>query len=879
MRATDWPLVGRGDELRLLRRLLIGADPRAIVLAGPAGVGKTRLARQGRDLAEQAGLATAWVTATRSAAELPFGALAPILPATFDGPADPVTGRTHLLRQSAKALVEQAAGRRLLLVVDDAHLLDDGSATLVHQLVATDAAAVLVSVRAGARTPDPVTALWKDELAFRIDIPGLSREAIDELLDSVLEGPVDPAAAAELAFRCQGNALFLRELVLGALNDGSLQDEGGIWRLAGPLSPSERLTELVDARFEGLDARERSLLELLSYGEPLGTTELATLGDPGLVEALERRGLVTSQLSGRRVEYRLAHPVYGDVIRARIPGVRRRAIARSLAEAVESTGARRREDTLRVASWRLEGGGARPDLMLSAATIARWRYDFPLAERLAVAAVSVGAGFEAELLAAQINSLQGHAGQAEQLLAALGTRAETDSERARLALARLDNLVYCLGRSDDGLAVATDAEATITDQAWRDELAARKLGVVLATQGPGAGAAAAEPLLERAEGSALVWACLAATFSYARLGRFAAALEVVDRGSTARLALSEPMEWYPWYHVFMRCEALCTVGRFGEADELARIEYAHGLDDGSDEARAFFAWNRARAASGQGHVRTAIRQAREALTLFRQLGRRVFISSVLVDLASALALGGRPVDAQQTLGLLEGNPPGWSGTDPLQAQAWIAVASGDVAEGRRLMTEAAAFGEQIGDLVGTATALHALARLGAARDVAGRLAELAPRLEGELSDARAAHARALASNDADGLMDASTQFETMGADLYAAEAAADAAVAWRRAGRQRNATAAQRRATNLADLCEGASTPALRSTDTRVRLTAAQLETATLAAAGHSDKEIAELLHLSVRTIENRLQKVYERLGISGRKELAEAIQDGASGG
>jgi DNA-binding CsgD family transcriptional regulator len=45
-----------------------------------------------------------------------------------------------------------------------------------------------------------------------------------------------------------------------------------------------------------------------------------------------------------------------------------------------------------------------------------------------------------------------------------------------------------------------------------------------------------------------------------------------------------------------------------------------------------------------------------------------------------------------------------------------------------------------------------------------------------------------------------------------------------------------------------------------------------LAAGGRSNTEIAEQLFLSRRTVENRLHRVYEKLGISGRDELAEAL-------
>jgi DNA-binding NarL/FixJ family response regulator len=120
--------------------------------------------------------------------------------------------------------------------------------------------------------------------------------------------------------------------------------------------------------------------------------------------------------------------------------------------------------------------------------------------------------------------------------------------------------------------------------------------------------------------------------------------------------------------------------------------------------------------------------------------------------------------------------------------------------------------------------------------------------------------------------DVSGVFEKLGADLLAADAAAEAAAAWCRSGQPRRAAAITRQANVLAERCEGATTLSLQAIDTRARLTTAEHETALLAAGGRSNKEIAEELILSVRTIENRLQHVYEKLGISSRRELAIAL-------
>ena len=83
----------------------------------------------------------------------------------------------------------------LVVFVDDTHLLDDGSATLVHQLAMTGAATVLLAVQSGERAPDPVVSLWKDGLAERIEVGTLGDAAVEELLATVLGGPVDAVAS------------------------------------------------------------------------------------------------------------------------------------------------------------------------------------------------------------------------------------------------------------------------------------------------------------------------------------------------------------------------------------------------------------------------------------------------------------------------------------------------------------------------------------------------------------------------------------------------------------------------------------------------------------------------------------------------------------
>jgi len=873
----EWPLVGRTGELHRLRRLLNDEASGGVVLVGPPGVGKSRLAGEAVAVAERAGCGVARVTGTRAASHLPFGAVAGLLPPVVPGEGT-AQDLAELLRRAAAALTSRAGDGRLVLLVDDAHHLDDASATLIHHLVATRSALLVTTVISGAPVADALVALWKDGLVDRLEVAGLRAEAIEELLGTVLAGVVDPAAVAQITVRCQGNVLFLQELVTGALADGTLAEQGGMWRVVAPLSPSERLVELVEARLSGLSADERQVLEVVSFGEPMGHAEITALADPVLAEGLERGGFLVSERSERRLTFRLAHPLYGEVIRNRIPALRLRSLARRVAEAVEATGARRREDTLRVATWRLEGGGARPDLMLAAATAARWHFDFPLSERLARAAVDAGAGFEARLLHAQLASLGGRSADAEQELAVLAAAADDDHQRGLVAITRLDNFVFYWGRIDEGLRVAEAAEAAITDPVWRDEVTAHRSTVALAAQGPRAAVEAAEPLLERASGRTLVWACLVASYALSRLGRLEAALQTATRGEAARDAVTEPLEWYPSFHVFARCEALAHAGRIDEMQELAAAHHADGLANGSAEAQALFAWQLAKVVGDRGDVESAARHAREAAVGFATLGRPQFERECVVYLAQALALGGEADEAAEVLcrlGPSGGRAPALftATVDLLVARAWAAQAAGDLAAARRLLEEAAELGEQTGDLIAATVALHGLGRLDRARDVERRLTSLCASIEGDLAPARARHVAALATGDAEALLAVSEDFGAMGAYLLAAEAAAAAASRWSERGTARLAAAARQRAEAWLERCPGAVTPTLATLGQRQRLSPSEREAALLAAAGRSNRQIAAELVISIRTVENRLQRVYEKLGLTGRGELSAALR------
>jgi DNA-binding CsgD family transcriptional regulator len=197
-----------------------------------------------------------------------------------------------------------------------------------------------------------------------------------------------------------------------------------------------------------------------------------------------------------------------------------------------------------------------------------------------------------------------------------------------------------------------------------------------------------------------------------------------------------------------------------------------------------------------------------------------------------------------------------------------------VATARTHLEVAVELGQETGDRLGTTRALHGLARMGRARQVADQLELLASHVDGPFTEARLCYTLATAAKNSGALEEAAERFEDVGAHLYAAEALGEAAVQYRRDGSSRDAAAAQQKAARLLAHCEGAVTPFVRAIGARAQLTPAELDTALQAANGSTDKQIAELMHLSVRTVENRLHRAYQKLGLSHRGELAEALRD-----
>src|SRR5262249_14314571 len=159
--------------------------------------------RQALSTFAASGVPTVWIIATRSAAGIPFGAMAHLLPlGTLPG-GEPVSTMHALTERVA----ELGLGSRVVIGGDDAHLLDDASAATLAALALRVAAYLVITARAGRAVPDALTTLVKDGLMRRVDLGALPEQAVDTLIDLSLEGPVAGLARRRLHAECAGNPL------------------------------------------------------------------------------------------------------------------------------------------------------------------------------------------------------------------------------------------------------------------------------------------------------------------------------------------------------------------------------------------------------------------------------------------------------------------------------------------------------------------------------------------------------------------------------------------------------------------------------------------------------------------------------------------------
>ncbi len=871
--ATVWPLAGRDEDITSALAAIEG-EGSGLLLVGAAGVGKSRVADEVAERLALAGHHVPRMAGSAATAALPLAAAAPLLPA------DLIDSGLPALLSFRRSLAEAAGGRPIALVVDDAHLLDEASATLVHQLVAAGEAKIVATQRSGTVAPDVIERLWWDGLVRRVEIAPLPRAAAEELAASIAGRPLDAAAAERVWTLTEGNPLFVRELLLAerdvpaAVEAEESQPARADSRVADDAVP--RLADLVHRRLAGLDAEARDLLRAIAFGEPVGAGELDHLASSATLVAHERAGLIAADDDERRLVVRVVHPFYGEVLRAETPPEQRREILYRLAEGLQATGARRRGDVVRLATWSVESGLPVEGAVLArAAEVARFSNDFELAERLAREALARQRTFPVGQVLADVLYQSGQGPETLALADELDGLATTDDERAMAGMVRAISEFWHHG--DEAAAMrALDPVDLLPRTEWTDEAVCVR-GTLLAFAGkPQPARDLSEPLMERPPGRVHIQAALALSQALRSQLRPVSAGEVVDGAIEVYASLGEQGLLIGNRELgAARVANLVDAGRFTEAEDFAEAlaRQAEATGEASRTAHTLLSegWLRLQ----QGRTAAAVEALTASARSFELMGHWGMQRWARAALALAHAQRGEAGPARTELAAVDaadGHPARVFDSAMHRARAWLAWLEDDQAGAHRLLLAGADALAATGDRNGEVACLHDLVRLGRADDVGDRLVAVLDGAEGTLYALLRAHTEAVRDRSADALGAAAEGFAEVGAWLLASEAAHAADEAARAAGDPRSAAAWAVKGEQWRARCDEVRSPGLVAASAPVPLTRREREVAQLAAEGLPRKEMAEQLYVGVRTVDSHLVRIYAKLGVRNRAELAQAL-------
>jgi DNA-binding CsgD family transcriptional regulator len=847
--------------MRSIEAAISASDVAGVLICGASGVGKSRIAREALTAAASEGCDTRWTVGTSSAQAIPLGAFTAWAPSG-------ITDTVQLLRGVVESLTGASSSADVIVGVDDVHLLDDLSTFVLHQIVQRSAARVILTLRDGAPIPPAVQEIWKVAQFDRLDLAPLSLDETATLLSATLEGSVDADAAERLWKLTRGNALYLRNIVEQEVADGRLVSEHGSWRWIGdPIMPPG-LVELIESRIGDLPAPVSDVIDLLAIGEPIELAALTRITDAAAVEEAETRGLITLEPAGAGIEVRVAHPLYGRVRRRRAAHSRLRRLRGLVASELAASSDR---DDMRVVVRRATlslDSDLKPDadLLIRAAHGAVWLADLALADRLAEAAIHAGAGPEPNFVRAHALSWLGRGEEAEAVLAEVRISQLSEGDRARLAFLRSSNTLWALGDPERAKELIEEA-SRVTPPEARTYIDAFLTVYWFATDQPDEAVQASKNLaLEDLPvvGAEIAWALAQIS---ADAGHTAEAVAAADAGHTvATRALDAPHMRFNIADA--EVSALLLAGQVTDALEVAertRQQAAH-LPGAAQLLGAAVA---GRAALGAGDLHSAcslLGQAVEGLSESHPIGWGYRYN---VPRTTALAMRGLTDEAAAALAALDNVQRRFRSLDYERslARAWVAAAQGAASAAITLSLSAAERARATGRFAAEVLCLQTATQFGD-RTSAPRLRELESVVEGPRVGLAARFAAAISEGDGAELSSVSQEFERMGDLTAAVDAAAHAALAYRRQDKRGSALGCSTRADALAERC-GASTPALRQATESLPLSDREAEIVMLIGEGLSNRAVAERLTLSIRTVESHIYRAMMKTGTTSRDELA----------
>lgn len=867
-------ILGRDAELLRIEDCVLSAGgPVGAILIGDSGVGKTAVARVAVAQAAVRGFCVRWVSATESAKELPLGAFAGVLSTAADARA--FTNPTQMLAFATRELL--GLGSQLILSVDDAHHLDPVSAVLVQQLVLQRSARVVATSRAGAVLPDAVSSVITNGMLRRLSLAPLDESVVDALIDESLSDPVERHTRRWLKAMSQGNPLYLRHLLEDGIESGLLKLRDGLWQSSRGFGVPLSLIELVTSRMGALGDAMRDLVDILALAEPLSLTVVDRLVDPSTTENAEERGLVDVEREPSGTTFvRLAHPIYGEARRNMIALSRARRLRARIGEAMADPQSGHFDDVLRRALIAMDSDRSTSvELLLAALDEAAHLVDVPVAFRIAKASVRAGGGFEAQAYLSNLSALMPGTDPAKEL-ERLSAVAETDNEKARADVMRVAHLAWEANAPDLAEAELARAAAAQTDPKGVSHIAALRCLLDAQLGRPLQAAIEAQRLLAHhdLDGDALVIATSGLVAGRCATGQIADLPPAINRALRHPSTLAKGVFVRPLLATYAL--GLIAAGQLDDA-EAAVSRFVSASED-TGPASAVSAAMIGRIELARGRLHQALPLLIEARAGFAYFGGWRYLNQIaLVQVQSMIGeLDAAERACQELNEHIHPTMRFWE-PDRLVAVALLAARRGATSTAIEQCDVAAATARLMGAYASEVVALQQCLNLGSTH-VVDRLNELASKVDGPRVRHALAHADALGRADPEALALASEQWESSGDGIAAAIAAAQGIkIASRESGRTRGhkKITSQRRAADLIRRCGSPHLPEIRSFSAPLPLTSRESEVVALVSLGMSNKEVADQLNMSVRTVEGHVYHATIKLGVA-RSEFKSLFRDAA---
>ncbi|MEO1059784.1 MAG: winged helix-turn-helix domain-containing protein [Actinomycetota bacterium] len=531
-----WPFTGRREELAAVLKAAEAERVGGVVIEGPAGVGATRLAEECLARLARSGAPVWRVRGLPGRSEIPTSAIADLLPAEGLGTEQLAEdlARAELFRRAREVLDGRRDGRRALVLVDDAPLVDPLSAAVLGSLVTSGAIFVLVTGRPTGGADGDFDSLARSGVLHTVELGPLDDVDVDVLLYRALQGPIDDETVVALARASRGRPADLRDIVEASRRAGALARIEGVWQLAGrPVSSCS-----VDWPPDGLGDEARSAAVRMALLGPTRLSVLSGLVDESALHELDDAGLVAVGGGGADPDVGLAEPVLEEAVLDATGALRQRAVRGELTSALLADPPTPWA-VARIVAWGPEHAGRiEHRTLLDHALMALVAGDFGDAELLAEA-VDLDEEPGAAVVLAELSLRRNHWQRAERLLAGLDVD-RLDPLLASLALRRRSTIAFTYRARHAEALDALEEGARRSDPVGH-ALAARRLGL-LATSGRYVEVEAEARSLLGADGVSRVEILGSLAVALLGMGRIAEAEVLIDEA----MALARTVVPAPW---------------------------------------------------------------------------------------------------------------------------------------------------------------------------------------------------------------------------------------------------------------------------------------------------------------------------------------------